>query len=129
MKKEMVAVWVAEQMDAHQKQVLFADSECFDQEGHRVSYFEADFELQDELIDFGSMIILDGQLGNQPISLDQAENQMNGWRQLPRQSIRQAMEALGLMHLDFLLAVPSMKYDGHVKEYGSLKFIGNFETA
>lgn len=129
MKKEMVAVWVAEQMDVRQKQVLFADSECLDREGHRVSYFEADFDLQDALIDFDSMIILDGQLGNTPMPLDQAENQMHGWRQLPRQRIRQAMETLGLMHLDFLLAVPSIQYEGKVKEYGSLKFIGNFEAA
>ncbi|MGB4883332.1 MAG: hypothetical protein WBO82_09925 [Neisseria sp.] len=129
MKKEMVAVWAAEQMDARQKQVLFADSEYFDKDGHRISCFEADFNLQDKMIDFDSMIILDGKLGNTPVSMEQAERKMNGWSQLPRQSIRQAMETLGLEHLDYLLAVPSIKYNGRIKEFGSLKFIGNFEAA
>lgn len=61
--------------------------------------------------------------------MEQAERKMNGWSQLPRQSIRQAMETLGLEHLDYLLAVPSIKYNGRIKEFGSLKFIGNFEAA
>lgn len=119
MEKEIISVWVSQNMTSEYSQLLFADD-----------LFFKDFSINRDKVFFDEdyMIVIYPELGGQLVSISKLDDVVNGYPGLSDcwDKILRKLQKLKVEKINYILAVPDFKYSGKIKSNEHLLFVGNF---
>lgn len=119
MEKEIISVWVSQNMTLEHSRSLFTDN-----------IFFKDFSINREKVFFDEdhMMIIYPELSGELTSISKLANIVNEYPGLSDcwNKIYRRLEKLKIEKINYILAIPDFKYTGKIKSNEHLLFVGNF---
>lgn len=119
MEKEIISVWVSQNMTLEHSRSLFTDN-----------IFFKDFSINREKVFFDEdhMMIIYPELSGELTSISKLANVVNEYPGLSDcwNKIYRRLEKLKIEKINYILAIPDFKYTGKIKSNEHLLFVGNF---
>lgn len=119
MEKEIISVWVSQNMTIEHSCSLFTDN-----------IFFKDFSINREKVFFDEdhMMIIYPELSGELTSISKLANVVNEYPGLSDcwNKIYRRLEKLKIEKINYILAIPDFKYTGKIKSNEHLLFVGNF---